>query len=259
MEAFRNHSRLDGTQRLRWYPYEWAKSRGCDEIIDNEALQSGRGYMDESTGIKRWEISRQKAVRWAYHLPLYKELVASVKPNYVVELGCGAGMGTCAVVDTLNDDQVFFPIDIDFACTANCIGIRKVVRKEEAVLPIVANFWELPFKNKSVDLVCSHYGIDETREVTPVLSEAFRILTPGGPCITVSRNDPTLRMKTYLGDLDFTDLELSEMAQSVDLYSGPDKFIKIAEQIGFETKDAISIACKGTHDRTIFWFEKPKE
>lgn len=255
-EAVRSYSRLPVSERLKWRPCAATSADPRATLIDDDALQRARRYATRENGMKRLSKARDYVNGWGFHLPLFRRLVRGVGYGTVLELGCGAGVGTCAVLDGIDERAHLFPIDVDFACAANCLGIREAAHCEDRLHPIVASFWYLPFADASVNLVCSHYGIDETREVTAALREVARVLNPGGSLISVSKTDPTARIRTYLGRLGLSDSELTTMAQEADLYGGPEHLAARAADCGLQLVDAYSTHNLRSHDRTVFYFRK---
>lgn len=105
-------------------------------------------------------------------------------------------------------------------------------------------------------MVCAHYGLDESREVSRILEEVSRILVGGGRFVTVSRNEPTLRAWTYLDQLGFRREEVEQMIRDADLYPGPERLIELAAQkeLALESEDRFSPP--SSHERTVFVFRK---
>ena len=109
----------------------------------------------------------------------------------------GAGLGTNALIEIGLHSARLISIDINYACIGNAEGLAKFHGVEESVDGIVASYWFLPFHDNSIDIVCTHYGIDESRETSRVVEEISRVLKPGGCFVVVCRTDPSNRLSYY--------------------------------------------------------------
>lgn len=254
--AIRVFSQRHPSDRVRWRLTGVGPNGQPTEPVSDPELQRARGYATRDNGMKRILQAQQNAATWGHHLPCFQRLLGAVSARTAVELGCGAGVGTYLVLESIGRDAHLFAVDVDFVCAANCLGIREAADRVDTLHPVVASFWHLPFADASIDLVCSHYGMDETREVTAALREIGRVLRPGGSMISVSKTDPTERLKVYLGDLGLTDTELTTMAQEADLYAGPDHFAARANACDLRTESVRQIDGQQSHDRTVFQFRK---
>ena len=256
-EAFERYSKMPVQKRLECFFYSTVQDRGGEEVIvDKATLSRSQKYKSSENGQKRFRKYKGVLRDNPMNLPHYARAVAQTKPCSIVELGCGSGFGSCVVIDSLTAKQLFFPIDVDYACTANCVGIRKWLRKKTAICPVVASFWFLPFPDKSIDVVCSHCGIDETREVPRVLQEAARVLKDGGKFIAVSRTGPTGMLQFLLDDLGFSHEELGGLASQARLYAGQEYLTELAAEKGFGKTTVKPSKPKDAVKRTLFIFEK---
>jgi SAM-dependent methyltransferase/uncharacterized protein YbaR (Trm112 family) len=254
-EAFERYSRLPVQKRLECFFYNTLQdSGGAEVIVDKDTLSRSREYKSSKNGEKRFKRYRDALRNNPMNLPDYARAIAQVEPRSIVELGCGSGFGSCAVIDSLSTEQIFFPIDVDYACTANCIGIRKWLSRKKAIYPVVASFWFLPFPDKSIDVVCSHCGVDETREVPRVLEEAARVLKNGGKFIAVSRTGSTGMLQFLLDDLGFSHEELCRLASQARLYAGQEDLTKLAAEHGFSKTTAKPGKARDGVKRTLFIF-----
>lgn len=255
-ESISQYSQRRPSDRLLWRQMPVDPNGQLAAPIRDGELQRACECASRDNGMKHIALAQQTAQTWGYHIPCFQRLIAAVSARTALELGCGAGVGTYWILESITRETDLLSIDIDIVCAANCLGIREAMDRVDKLHPVVASFWNLPFADASMDLVCSHYGIDETREVTAALREISRVLRPGGSMISVSRTDPTLRLKTYLDGLGLSDAELTGMAEEVDLYSGPDHFAARANACGLQMQSIERMRGQSSHDRTIFEFRK---
>jgi SAM-dependent methyltransferase len=255
--AFQEYAERSPKSCLEWFIQADGLQEGLPvvELCDRD-IELGREYATSAYGKKRAEQLAEMVDKWAIHLSQYAQEVLRRGPETIVELGGGAGLGTDALLRKGLQDAKLISIDIDFACCKVIEGLTRWYKVAARVDPVVANFWFLPLGNKSIDLVCSHYGLDESREVPRVIQEIGRVLVRGGRFVNVSRSDPALRLSQWLGHLDFSFDELGELAVLSRLYPGPERLIQIAEQQGLRLVSLDQVSLASSHDRTIFVFIK---
>ncbi len=174
----------------------------------------------------------------------------------IAELGTGGGLGTNALLGAGLGDARLISLDIDYACVKNAEGLAKYYGLQDRTDPVVANFWFLPFRDDSIDMVCAHYGLDESREVPRVIEEVARVLTDGGRFVIVSRCDPTRRLASRLGDFGFDKSELKQMVSAARLCPGPDGLADVASRNGLALEDSQVVSPESSHERAILVFRK---
>jgi ubiquinone/menaquinone biosynthesis C-methylase UbiE/uncharacterized protein YbaR (Trm112 family) len=257
IKAYEEYSKMPESQRLSWYAkLNKGQVNDNNSLIPTSALKNGISYATSEIGKKRIEMSEKMINKWACHLMDYGELVTENKSGIIVELATGAGLGTCGVVNSGLGNSKLISIDIDYAAAANAIGIAKYLGQEEYIDSLVANFWFLPLKNDCIDVVCSHYGLDEAREINSILAEISRILKVGGKFINVSRKDPTIRIRQTLGHLEFSEEEYMKLASYAGFYCGMDALKKVAEKNDFVLEYHKVYSPKNSHERIISVFKK---
>ena len=121
-------------------------------------------------------------------------------PHLIMEMTVGAGVGTNAIVRSMTSETYYVGVDIDFVCAKNADVIGRFYRKN--ALGMCASLWHLPFANDTFDVVCSHFGLDECREISTILDEASRVLKTGGKLVLVSRHNAWLRRSTIFEKYD---------------------------------------------------------
>lgn len=183
-------------------------------------------YARKSTGKKR-TVTKINAKGNFTVYPHFAEAVNETSPETIVELGTGAGGGTAAVALEMNENNRLFTVDIGFECLGNAIGIRKYQNKN--IIPVCANFWYLPFVDKSVDAVCTFNGLDESREIERTTAEVSRILKTGGTFTVISRKNAFMRQSAVLDPFGFTKEETAEMLKKCRLYSDVETLTEICE------------------------------
>ena len=251
--SFRTYSELTRDRRLA----SFLCSGGPTDLAPSEEdIQRGREYATAAFGKRRAEQMKSMIAKWAAHVPQYATEVVDAAPTVILELGCGSGLGTSALLEKGLGDARLLSVDIDFACCRIADGLARWYEVKDRVDPIVASFWFLPLKDSSTDVVCAHYGVDEAREVTRILEEVARVLVGNGLFVNVSRADPTLRLSQWLEPLGFADGELKELATMSDLYSGPDMLIETAGRCGLILRGLHRLSQPTSHERVLFAFKK---
>jgi len=156
--------------------------------------------------------------QWAVHLPRYAEQVHLGDPASIVELSTGSGFGTAAVAGQKARGCTMYSMDIGFACHGNTLSIAQYLHMKDSLLPVCANFWHMPFADESVDAVCSHFGLDESREIGQTIAEVSRVLKKGGRFVNVSRGSAASRSFDLFEPFGFTQDEMVEVCKAARLY-----------------------------------------
>lgn len=176
----------------------------------------------------------------------FGELVCKEQTDKILELATGAGGGTASVALYMSNDCDLYTIDIGFDCLGNAFGIAKYQKKR--VIPVCANFWYLPFKDKSFKTICTACGLDESREIIETLKEVSRVLADNGRFVVVSRNNAFMRQHRILESFGFTEKETLEILKDCRMYSDLHNLDELCESLGMnlisrkEYKDNENIA-----------------
>jgi SAM-dependent methyltransferase len=175
---------------------------------------------------------------WAIHLPYYTTQVHASSPSVIVELSTGSGFGTAAIADTKAEDSIIFTIDIGFNCHGNIVGIADLLGTKDSLFSICANFWSMPFPDNSIDVVCSHFGLDESRENDKTITEVARILKKNGRFVSVSRKHAFIRQYNILEPFGFSEKESISLLKKARLYSDVPNLIDHCKSKGLSLKES---------------------
>ncbi len=210
-----------------------------NELTEDDLLQSYRFASDEN-GVERIAVAEKARCGWASeHLPHYAEKVCAVtaKPHYIMEMTVGAGVGTNAIVRSMTEDMYYVGVDIDFICAKNADAIGRYYNKY--ALGICASLWHLPFENGMFNVVCSHFGLDECREIPTILDEALRVLKSGGKLVLVSRHNAWLRRHSIFEKYGVGEHEALDLMRQVRLYADFEQLDSLVTERGFVKIDYI--------------------
>lgn len=254
--SIEKYSKLSREEQLRGFARIGKPGRESVPFISEDALRSRRRLSDMDYSQSHIDRMRQMMRSWAIHIPNYVTAVFESEPKVIVELGTGAGMGTNALIETGLRSARLITTDMDYACLGNAEGLAKCYCLEDQVDGIVASFWYMPFADNSIDVVCSHYGVDESRVTSRVIEEVARVLAPDGRFTAVVRSDGSFRLLRFLDQFGFRQEELREMAVRADIYPGTERLIEIAEGAGLALEKRQTITPEGSHERDILVFRK---
>lgn len=253
--AFQRYVSLSREQRLAGFVRVADEECSAEHpLVQQRAIDDRRKYADLSYSRGHVERLCRQVDEWAFHLPGYAAAVLETGPKVIVELGTGAGLGTHSLVQAGLRSAGLITIDVDYACTGNAEGLAKVYGTEQCVDGIVAGFWFLPLRDNSIDVICSHYGIDESRETSRVVNEIARVLRPGGRFVAMCRTDAAHRLSLTFGQLGLDRRELGKLAQMADLFPGTSGLIGIAQLNGLvlETRHEMTPECSHARDLLVF-------
>lgn len=214
--------------------------------ISKNQLKDFRKFSKKRIGKKR-TVTKIKGTgniwdRYRY----FGELVCKEKTDKILELATGAGGGTASVALYMPKDCELYTVDIGFDCLGNALGIGKYQKKK--IIPVCANFWYLPFKDKTFNTVCTVCGLDESREIHETLNEVSRVLSDNGRFIVVSRNNAFMRQHRILEPFGFTEKETLEILKDCRMYSDLNNLDEICNSLGMtlqsrkEYRDKESVA-----------------
>ena len=182
---------------------------------------------------KKRSVTKIKGVGLLWDMYRYfAEITCKEKTDKILELATGAGGGTASVALYMSKDCELYTVDIGFDCLGNALGIAKYQKKK--IFPVCANFWFLPFANKTFDTVCTVCGLDESREIVETLREVSRILTDNGRFIVTSRNNAFMRQHRVLKPFGFTEQETLEILKDCRMYSDLNNLDEICNSLGMK-------------------------
>lgn len=200
--------------------------------IENAQIKQFNEFAKKSIGEKRTitKINGTELIWERYRY--FGELVCKEKTDKILELATGAGGGTASVALYMPKDCELYTVDIGFDCLGNAIGIGKYQKKN--IIPVCANFWFLPFKDKSFKTVCTACGLDESREILHTLKEISRVLSDDGRFVVVSRNNAFMRQHRILEPFGFTEKETLEILKDCRMYSDLSSLDEICDSLGMK-------------------------
>ena len=197
-------------------------------------------HVTKENGTRHVEMSERARLGWAaQHLSHYAEKICSPteKEHKIMEMTVGAGVGTNAIVRSMTDEMFYMGVDIDFVCAKNADAIGRYYGKN--AIGICSSLWNLPFSDNLFDVVCSHFGFDECREIPTILKEAVRVLKPGGRFVSVSRHNVWLRRHEIFEDYDIGESGALELMRKARLYTDFEQFDVLAGEAGLVKIDYI--------------------
>lgn len=198
--------------------------------ITKTQIKYFKKFSKKSIGKKR-TITKIKGTDtiWEWYR-YFGKLVCKEQTDKILELATGAGDGTASVALYMPKECELYTVDIGFDCLGNAVGIGKYQKKR--IVPVCANFWYLPFKDKSFETICTVCGLDESREIPESLKEVSRVLAHNGRFVVVSRNNAFMRQHRMLEPFGFTEKETLEILKDCRMYSDLNNLDEICDSLG---------------------------
>jgi len=109
-----------------------------------------------------------------------KNLITWMNPSYnkiLVDVACGTGDIGKLYLDFTNKDNKIFCIDPNKGMIKE--GIKKL-KKYKKIKWIAGSAEKLPLKENSCDYYTISFGLRNTKNINKAISEAYRVLKPGG-------------------------------------------------------------------------------
>lgn len=228
-------------QYARYGKAHWVMGhhRLVNEVTEEELTKAYR-FASEEHGVTMIEMTEKARLGWAAkHLTYYADKVCNApsKPHRIMEMTVGAGVGTNAIVRSMTNDMYYAGVDIDFVCAKNADAIGRVYRKN--ALGVCASLWHLPFADEVFDVVCSHFGLDECREIPTILDEAMRVLKAGGKLVLVSRHSAWLRRHEIFEKYGINEAQALDLMRKARLYADFEQLDALATERGFVKTDYV--------------------
>src|SRR5262249_62399251 len=150
----------------------------------------------EFTG-ERMVPEKADATNFWEHIYRYRFASNFVRNKRVLDIACGEGYGTAALLEAGARSVV--GVDI---CAAAC----EHARRKYGVDARPGSVDEIPLPDRSIDVIVSFETIEHVREPETFLNECLRILAPGGTVIRSTPNEEGHREagvenKFHLGEL----------------------------------------------------------
>ena len=225
-EIYIRHIRkIHGTKENILKAFDSYKQKETDEwIVGDKSGSIRKKQLKDFKKLSKKSIGRKRTVtkikgtgviwdRYRY----FAEIVCKEKTDKILELATGAGGGTASVALYMQKNCELYTVDIGFDCLGNALGIAKYQKKK--IIPVCANFWYLPFKDKTFDTICTVCGLDESREIVETLKEVSRVLADGGRFVAVSRNNAFMRQHRVLEPFSFTQEETLAILKDCRMFS----------------------------------------
>lgn len=220
---------------------QWVQGhhRLVNEFTEEELLKAFH-FASEEHGLTCVAVAEKSRLGWAArHLPYYSSKVCDTnsKSHRIMEMTVGAGVGTNAIVRSMTNDMYYIGVDIDFVCAKNADAIGRIYQKN--ALGVCASLWHLPFEDNLFDVVCSHFGLDECREIPTILDEATRVLKVGGKLVLVSRHNTWLRRHAIFEKYGIDEKQVLNLMQQVRLYADFEQLDALVKERGFIQTDYV--------------------
>jgi SAM-dependent methyltransferase len=230
------------------------RAHSCAELPADEL----RSAIHRGTATHGRELIRRFSdTHWAdIHFAQYVPAVTERADANILELATGAGHGTYAVMRALERNSIFISVDVDFAAARNANALAAALELSDRACGLNANFWYLPFGNGSIDVVCSHYGLDESGEIQRTLAEVARVLKRGGWFVNVGREHPEARHSKYFALFGASIEQHREVAKKLRLYSGFDDLNELAQTVALKLVSYDVIVPQDSHSRIVAVWEK---
>ena len=248
IEAFKLRmisSKEEFIRRIRYYAVHgkpcWVQgsSKQINMLTESDLDNSFKFALEDFSD--KIEMLEKMRLGWmAQFAPVYAKKVCTktVSPHRIMEMTVGAGCGPNTIIRELQDDMYYIGVDIDFCCAKNADAIGKYYGKN--ALGLCASLWDMPFEDDMFDVICSHFGIDECREVPTVMKEAARVLKPGGKLVNLSRNSSWLRYRELFEKYGVDEAEAMDLIRETRLYTDLDQLDSLADESGLIKTDYIS-------------------
>lgn len=147
-------------------------------------------------------------------------------------------------------------IDIDLAAAKNADALAKYLGVESRAYGMNANFWCLPFENELFDVVCTHYGMDESGELPTTLSQIARVLKKNGKFVGVCRTTAYDRHRKFFELFNVGEEEARTLLYKARLCSGFEDLVERAKDHNLELEYTKEFTPEGSHKRVLFSFVK---
>ena len=207
----------------------WIKGDKSGNVTKTQIKQFKK-FTKKSTGKNRTITKIEGAGSLWDRYRYFGKLVCKEQTDKILELATGAGGGTASVALYMPENCELYTVDIGFDCLGNAVGIGKYLKKR--IVPVCANFWYLPFKDKSFKTICTVNGLDESREMTETLKEVSRVLADNGRFVVTSRNNAFMRQHRILAPFGFTEKETLEILKDCRMYSDLNSLDQICDSLG---------------------------
>jgi ubiquinone/menaquinone biosynthesis C-methylase UbiE len=122
-------------------------------------------------------------------IELWKAVINNWEGKIVVDIGCGPGNVYASLKDYCGTPSQLLGVDVS-------LGALKIAQ-QIGYIPVLADAQQLPFISKFADIVVLNACLHHCDDMAKVLSEAARLVCPGG--ILITDHDPQLTAYQFRG------------------------------------------------------------
>ena len=144
-------------------------------------LQNKKGLVDKvfNRVFDKYDLMND-FMSFGVHRIWKKDLILSMNPSKgkkLIDVACGTGDIGKLYLDTINKDEEIFCVDPNKGMIE--IGKKKLMNYKK-IKWIIGTAENLPVKNNLFDYYSISFGLRNTKNLNKALSEAYRVLKPGG-------------------------------------------------------------------------------
>jgi len=167
--------------------------------------------------------------------PVFDEYAESINYKddlFIVEIGTGRGRGLRSIARNLKQNSTVVCVDIDFYYVKRADAIADNMGLNNRMCGYKANFWNLPFADESIDVVCTCKGLDLSTEINRTVQEISRVLKRDGRfvCNSWCKGLSGISEKDFFDYLDVSDDEYKILYKKAKMYTGLDDLVVLARE-----------------------------
>lgn len=194
-------------------------SAAVPEGLDGQARYRMSGRWLGSRG--RMEKFQNSITSMSQPVRAFVDAAISADADTILDIASGGGSGIACIASVLKGNQRVFAAERDYKCLWVIQSKFEYLGRSADCEAVGADVLQLPFNDRSIDLVTSLAALPEIAGIGRAMSEVYRVLIPGGQYVALYNPEPDtygiLPVEEYRG-----------FAREADLYSGHDDFIRTA-------------------------------